>query len=321
MIKKILKNLLYIILLVFETLIISYVLYKIIHIKAEKLKYVYVLIAFSFFELYRVIKGFIMIFKSRSFNDIILNYSRSMGVCGPQGSGKTSLSCYIATNKRFSDVYSNVPINLNGKFTYKITENHMDLKSKFDEYSLILFDEISLYFDNLNQVKKGSREEKLGVFNQFIRHFIDGNFICTSVNISRIPKFIREKLSIVINTLNQSRYDMLLFNFLYRKIFKIDYSLRVWDTLILRDLQQTSDTYNFDLSNVNDKINIANLYTFVCANWLNSFKYDDRYFKPIYKGKTNNKRFKHIKLTKKDLNNYGVKELDEKINGVKKCNK
>ena len=315
MIKKFCKNLLFIFLLIFEISLTSFVLYKLIHLKFEKFKYIYAFLILFVLYLVRIVKGFLKVYHSRCFSDLILDYSRSLGVCGPQGSGKTSLACYLATNKRFSSVYSNVPICLNNKFSFKISEDHLKFKKKFNEYSLVLFDEISLYFDNLSVVKKGSLEEKLGIFNQFIRHFIDGNFICTSVNISRIPKFIREKLSICINTLGQSKYNFLLFNFIYKKIFKIDYSLRIWDTLVLRDLQQVQDTYNFDLSNVDDKINIANKYTFVCCNWLNSFKYDDRYFKPIYKGGISNKRYKNIKLSKSNLIDFGVKNLNDKING------
>lgn len=316
--KRFLKNLLFIVLAVLEISLFSFVLFKIVSLKTDKLKYIYFFVLVLVFYVYRIGKGFIKLYKSRTYQDIVLNYSRTMGVCGPQGSGKTSLACYFATNKRFKDVYSNVPIKVNNKFTYKIKEQHMDLKYKFNEYSLQIFDEISLYFDNLQNVKRGSREEKLGIYQQFIRHFIDGNFICTSVNISRIPKFIREKLSIVINTLNQSGYNMLLLNFIYKRFFKIDYSLRIWDTLILRDLQQTQDTYNFDLSNVNDKINIANLYTFVCCNWLTSFDYDDRYFKPLYKGRYSNTYFNNIKLSKSNLKDFGVEELNKKINGVDK---
>ncbi len=314
MLKKLFKNALFVVLAVFEILLFSFISYKIVCLKTDKLKYVYFVVAWLVLYVYRIGKGLLKIYKSRTYQDIVLNYSRSMGVCGPQGSGKTSLACYFATNKRFKDVYSNVPIKIDNKFTYKIKEQHLDLKYKYNEYSLQIFDEISLYFDNLQSVKRGTREEKLGIYQQFIRHFIDGNFICTSVNISRIPKFIREKLSIVINTLNQDSYNMLLLNFIYKRLFKLDYSLRIWDTLILRDLQQVQDTYNFDLSNVNDKINIANLYTFVCCNWLNSFKYDDRYFKPLYKGRYSNTRFNNIKLSRSNLNDFGVKELELKIN-------
>lgn len=87
-----------------------------------------------------------------------------LGACGPQGSGKTSLSCYLVSDRKmFKDVYSNVPFVINGKYTYKMTEKHLNLTKAYNEYSAILFDEISLYFDNLNG-SKISNLEKSKVF-------------------------------------------------------------------------------------------------------------------------------------------------------------
>ena len=62
---------------------------------------------------------------------------------------------------------------------------------------------------------------------------------------------------------------------------------------------------------------ISNFKPFVILPPTQVERYDDRYFKPIYKGKYINKRYKNIKLSKSNLNDFGIKNLDEKING--KC--
>lgn len=305
----------YIILYIFECLSISFIIY---FISKHKINYFICLIIGLIPDTYLLVKRLWENKKSNVYRNVVLNYARVLGACGPQGSGKTSLSCYLVSDRKmFKDVYSNVPFVINGKYTYKMTEKHLDLTKAYNEYSAILFDEISLYFDNLNGSKITTLEKKQGVFNQFIRHFIDGNQIYTSVNISRMPKFIREKLGACLQCLEQGRKRYLLLNDLYRALTHnyIDLSNRVWHTLVLRDLQQTSDTYNFDLSNVNDKINLANMYMFSCCNFTSSFIYDDRYFKPLYNMPKLNKKWNNIKLTKSNLNDFGVSKIKGLIKG------
>ena len=92
--------------------------------------------------------------------------NRVQGFEGSQGRGKTSLMLYMASILK-KPVYSNIPFKIRGDFTYVLGTDIINLKTAVKEKALLLFDEISLYYNNL--LFGQSKDDKYNVYLLILR--------------------------------------------------------------------------------------------------------------------------------------------------------
>lgn len=255
----------------------------------ETSKYWMILLSIAIYMFYRTIKRFYKVWKGKQ---IIINEElnkRVIGQEGAQGAGKTSLMFYIASILK-QPVFSSAPAKINGEFTYKLTDKMLNMDVKLPYKSLIILDEISLYFDNsYSKFQDSMKTEGLERQMQLIRHCYDGQMLTASVDMNRVAKRIEEKHGMFRRLLGQASYRSSfiidpIINMI-SDIFRLDIKTgyRVWTYQTFENINH--EGYIFDLSRQDKNTknsHFANLQEIWAFNSNINFEYDDRYFKKLY---------------------------------------
>lgn len=271
---------------------------------------------------YRIIKSKILI-KTMAKNN------RVQGFEGSQGRGKTSLMLYMASVLK-KPIYSNIPFKIRGDFTYVLGTDIINLKSRVKENSILIFDEITLYYNNLMTGK--SKDEKHDIYSfelllQLCRHFFDGNIFTASVSMGRVPAVLEEKYSIFNRVLCQTTKInsfiiaplLYLFGLVFKK--KIDVGIRVWTYQTFERIDH--ENYYFDLSTNKESVKdqyYANLINIYAYNNSLDFDYNDRFMRFLYEQVAfdENKKFENLDFDMKSLSDTGFRKI---INHFDKINK
>lgn len=262
------------------------------------------------------------IFKVFSSKEKIIQDSRNFRVVvfeGPQRRGKTSCALYCASvlNKNGSPIFSNVPFKIHGNYVNVLNHDIIQLKERLPDNSCGVMDEITLLYHNLDKINCYDFE----LFLQLIGHFIDGNFYMCSVKASRLPQQIKEKVSgcfymLGQRTINTSLILAKILQTIGNKFFdlKLSIGLRCWAYQVFEEINH--ENYNFDLSNVetnsSTKIkNFAEIVEIYAFNDVETFEYNDRFFKPLYDKLplTDLKVFDTLQIDYETLQMTGYKKL------------
>lgn len=218
---------------------------------------------------------------------------RVMGFTGAQGRGKTSFMLYcLAVLKR--PVYSNFPCKIRNQFVHVLEKDILNLQTKIPDGSVTVIDEATLLYHNLmiDTAKLSTEHKSLfaqEVTQQLVRHFFDGNMFYSSVDITRLPQFMRENVGLTNLMLGQGNVRLSYFTGLVCTILGrfcgliIDGSVRYWDVQQLERIPEKG--YVFDLSNQDkdtDATKFANLIRFCGFNTAALFEYDDRFMRGVY---------------------------------------
>lgn len=253
----------------------------------DKKNYGLIFWAIALVWLVKCLKWEWLVFKSKKIIENDGYNSRVLAFEGGQGRGKTSLMCYTASvlTRRVGDIYSNVPVKINKKFAYILDKNHLSMKKRLKENSVVMLDEISLFYHNLDLKNEYGTEMLL----QLIRHFTNGNVLMASISMSRIPKQLREKVMLFKHMLGQqtklNSFIVLPIVILISKILKLDlhYGLRCWTYQSFEEIEH--ENYYFDLSRMDSSTtdkkfaNLVNIWA-----WNSALKYDyiDRFMLGVY---------------------------------------
>lgn len=253
------------------------------------IKYWILFLGFGIWRLWRYIKNLWIIKKSKLQIIYESKNKRATGNEGAQGAGKTSLMCLIASILNVP-VFSSAPIKINGKMSYILTKEILNMYERIPLGSLIIIDEISFYWDNdMSKLVDHAKTQGLEITLQLIRHLFDGYFMSASVDMNRVAKRIEEKHSMFRRLLGQDGLNTSLIidpiiNII-SNIFNLDIKtgIRCWTYQTFENIDHKG--YIFDLSrqekNVDNK-RFANLVEIRAWNSNINFEYDDRYFKELY---------------------------------------
>lgn len=214
---------------------------------------------------------------------------RAIGHEGAQGAGKTSLMFYVASIMN-APIFTSAPARINGQMTYKLTEEIINMDAKIPLYSMVILDEITLYYDNeLSKQLNHEKTEGLEMQMQLIRHAYDGQMLTASVDMNRLAKRVEEKHGMFRRLMGQrSVNNSIIIDRILKiisKIFKLDLKLgyRVWTYQTFENINHKG--YIFDLSRQEQdtkNTHFANLNEVWAYNSSINFEYDDRYFKNLY---------------------------------------
>lgn len=256
--------------------------------------------------LYRCIRNYLRVKKGKAILIWEEMNKRAIGQEGCQGAGKTSLMFYIASLMD-APIFTSAPAKINGKMTYMLTDDIINMNVKVPLYSMIILDEITLYYDNeMSKMLDHAKTEGLEMQMQLIRHCYDGQMLSASVDMNRLAKRVEEKHGMFRRLLGQRRVnnsfiiDPLLM--LISKIFKLDLKVgfRVWTYQTFENINHKG--YIFDLSRQEEDTknnHFANLNEIWAYNNSINFEYDDRYFKKLY-----------LKLPKAELKQWNSLEFE-----------
>lgn len=278
-------------------------------IKMDNKVYKFIGFAYAIFILYRLGKSVYLFIRSRKDAKEYLQDNRVLAVEGKQRVGKTSLCCYFLSVLK-SPTYTNVPIELKGKFSKKVSTDILSLQHKIPEGSTIYIDECNLYYNNLRNGKSTENNNIFGqsIFCQCVGHFTDGNIIYSSTYTDKLPKEIRVNFSCRSQVLRQYTYQ---FSFIGSLAFKalcrlfgakdVFTGVRCWDMQhyekvhAFDDDEGSNGDYTVDLNNKGG--NFAPVYTFADFQSYDYY-YNDRYMKGLYDVLENAKteRFKSIDI-------------------------
>lgn len=271
------------------------------------------------------------ILKSKLLIKTMAKNNRVQGFEGAQGRGKTSLMLYMASVLK-KPIYSNIPFKIRGDFTHILGTDIINLKSRVKENSILIFDEITLYYNNLMTGK--SKDEKHDIYSfelllQLCRHFFDGNIFTASVSMGRIPAVLEEKYSIFNRVLGQTTKMnsfiiaplLYLFGLLFKR--KIDVGIRVWTYQTFERIDH--ENYYFDLSTNKESVKdqyYANLISIYAYNNSLDFDYNDRFMKYLYEQVTidENKKFESLDFDINSLSDTGFKNIIEHFEKTSKNN-
>lgn len=228
---------------------------------------------------YRGLKYKFLVYKSKS--NILYDAYNSRVQCfeGPPGRGKTSLMNYTASLLK-SDIFSNVPIKVYGDYVNILSSDLLSFKFRYPDNSVILIDEASLFYNNLDKTNCYDLE----VLLQLIRHICDGNAFFATIKASRLPQQLREKIGLCKYLTGQKTiYDSLFFGQLFRFInyllkIKCPSGIRVWQYQTFEDIDHSN--YTFDLSSNESSVNMKHFSNLVECYAYNSslkFEYNDRF--------------------------------------------
>lgn len=260
------------------------------------------------FVIYRWVKAFYKVFKSKTEADLYLLDNRVIPICGKQRVGKSSLACYFA-NRNIGKVYSNIPLRLRGKYTNKLTTEILTCREQVDDYSMFLVDEASLFYNNMKSDDTDGVIYGQAVLCQCVGHFFDGNILYVSVDTSRIPKMIRDNYSAVLQVTGSECYkysflgDFLL-KIIAKKIYKnqrIYTGVRIWKAQHYESIKE--DQYISLLGQNEDKNGFSPLHEFASFQSFGLDQYDDRYMKAYYKTKPKHRpnAWDSLQLTENDF--------------------
>lgn len=248
-----------------------------------------------------------------------------MGHEGKQGSGKSSLTAFILSeltkNDKKAYIITNVPMRINGKFTYKVTPDILNLEAKVPPHSYIFLDEWVLIFNNLDDKLKFADLQSTAYLEQLYRHFTDkGNIFGASVSMSRAPKIQRDNFSAYRFmdglTVVKNSYIIAPIIKLVAKLLKyeFDYGFMAWRTFLIRDIEH--ENYNFDLSGLENKKGTSSprwsfAEVIVAYNNKGRFDYDSKFMQHIYNELplAELEQFDSLEFKKEDLRKMGWGEL------------
>ena len=272
-------------------------------------------------------------FKGRSNAKYNLKNYRTQCFKGSQGIGKTSFmyNCARILGKDYP-VIANCSAIIDNKFCYKLTKKAFMMKTQLPEPCTQLVQEITVYYNNLDQSKK--RDEIAGSEGnlQFVRHNTNGYILADSVEMDRLLKTLEEKFGLTNKMLGQTSIKTGFFvPFIYwlmrlvnKKLPYIYWGYRRWKVQTFLSINENG--YIYDLSNdvANTKNNkFVNLYYFYAFNDF-SVIYHDRAYSKLYKQlpKEELKQYSSLLFTDEDVKDTGFDsisklydiELAEKMN-------
>lgn len=283
----------------------------------------YVCIAGIIFVLYRWGRAMYLVVKSKKEVSEYLLANRVIPICGKQRVGKSSLASYFAQVVR-ENVYSNIPLRVNGKYTYKLNSDILTCRKQIPDLSLLIVDEANLFYNNIHSDKEDSNIFGQAVLCQCVGHFFDGNVLYVSVDVERLPKQIRDVYSAKLQvTASESYRYSLLGDLLLRvsaKIFlrdeRIFTGLRVWKAQHYEFIHQ--EQYISLLGNKDNEF--SPMLTFCAFQNFGLSTYDDRYMKAYYKDKPHNQndRWNSLILNKEDFEQLYDGAVIAYLNNLKK---
>lgn len=174
-------------------------------------------------------------------------------------------------------IYSNIPICMNKRknlWSRHLTKEHLMLKERITEYSIVVIDELPQMINQFNWNIKDV-QNNVNEFITFFRQYINGYFIVTAQSIDDVVAQIRRKL----NT-----YYWL---FDFQKFLWIFYKVRICSLQTSDLVTSTTTTFIED--------NTAWKYGIIWHKYYDSRCFSERYDEVI---KENNKRYKRYKTNK-----------------------
>lgn len=250
-------------------------------------------IPFAFF-VYNSAKWEIRVLKSNKIIRFNQRNGRVQGFSGGQGRGKTSFMLHSVSVLKCKSVYSNFNAKVKGKFVKVLDSNVLMLKTRIPDFSITLFDEATMFYHNLLSGKNykdiATQLYSQEIQEQLVRHFWDGNIFYSSVDITRLPATLREKITLVNFMLGQGNVTLsfitgLIINLISKiKGSKIRAGIRYWKVQQFEKIPE--DNYIFDLSNQKEDTKthqFANLIRFCGFNTSMRFEYNDRFMNGLYK--------------------------------------
>lgn len=219
------------------------------------------------------------------------NY-RVQAFSGEVGCGKTSsMLNMIAMIKKDRKVYSNIPFTINNKFNYILTKDSFCMKTSLPDKCIVAGDELTLYFNNLDQNKSRSDISGAEGFLQLFRQNTDGNFFGTSVVMGRLLAVLEEKFGLENMLLEQRSIKTgFIVPFIYWVITKFNkhikpgyWGYRRWKIQTFLKIRQNNYVYDLSNDTANSNTNkFVNLYYFYAFND-DTVIYDDRFASTLYK--------------------------------------
>lgn len=255
---------------------------------------------------FKYIRALIYIIKSRMDREVYLLSNRVVAITGKQRVGKSSIGVYFA--KYAKKKYTNIPMRIKRKYTYKLTTDILTLKSKIDDGSIILVDEANLFYNNTM-----SHEEKTlfgqALLCQCVGHFFDGNILYISTDITRMPKIIRDEWSTTLQVIRSRSYH---YSFIGDSILKLCYFVvnkeqlkftgcRMWEC---QQYEKIQDEQYISLLGQDERNNhFSPFYFFADFQDIGAVEYDDRYMRGYYIDRPDNIdiEWDSLQLSKEDF--------------------
>lgn len=255
---------------------------------------------------FKYIRALVYIIKSRMDREVYLLSNRVVAITGKQRAGKSSIGVYFA--KYAKKRYTNIPMRIKRKYTYKLTTDILTLKTKIDDGSIVLVDEANLFYNNTM-----SHEEKTlfgqALLCQCVGHFFDGNILYISTDITRMPKIIRDEWSTTLQVIRSRSYH---YSIIGDSILKLLYFIvnkeqlkytgcRMWEC---QQYEKIQEEQYISLLGQNEKNNhFSPFYIFTDFQDIGSVEYDDRYMRAYYTERPDNKdiEWDSLQLSKEDF--------------------
>lgn len=240
------------------------------------------------FVIYRWVKAFWIVHKSKNEGYYYLLSNRVIPICGKQRVGKSSLASYFASLAD-GDIYSNIPLRIRGKYTNKLTTDILTCRKQIDDGSCLVIDEANLFYNNIHSEIDDDNIFGQAVLCQCVGHFFDGNIMYVAVDTDRIPKQLRACYSAQLQVTGSKPYRYSLLGDLLLKVLvkillreqRVFTGLRVWKAQHYEKIKEEQYT-----SLLGDKENeFSPMLTFAMWQNFGLSMYDDRYMKAYYKDK------------------------------------
>lgn len=182
-----------------------------------------------------VILGLIIFFGYKFLKPYFIKHDTTILFCGGLGSGKTLNSvkqAIVLYKKNYSiwkikrlwnrfinlfrkhkkafreeepKLYSNIPIRIGKKQSIQLTMEHLILKERINQKSVVLIDELPTLVNQFNwNIKKV--KYNLNEFITFFRHYIGGYLVVNGQAESEIVKQVRVKLNSYYRTFNFKKF-------------------------------------------------------------------------------------------------------------------
>lgn len=281
--------------------------------------------------LYRVLKWEWICFKSKDIIKTNALNSRVQGFGGKQGAGKTSFMLYSLYVIHSDNIYTNFPCKIRGKYTYQLDNKVLNLDERIPDNSCCAISEATMLFHNIVSGGRGNVEETKDLYaqqlhQQIIRHLYDGNLFYDSVDLTRLPKMLKDNMGMTNFMLGQGSVKLSYFinpilNIFAKLLgFELSGSIRYWDLQQFEKIPE--DGYTFDLSTQEKSTDLkhyANLLRISTWNSSLRFDYDDRFLRGLYVKLPEHvaKQWDSLKYCEQDLRDIGygflLEFFDEKL--------
>lgn len=271
--------------------------------------------------LFRLVRWEIRCYQSRERVKETCRNKRVQGFSGSQGCGKTSFMLFNMYTLKSSNLFTNFPCKVRGKYTAKLDDKVLNLDESIPDGSVCAISEATLFFHNLINGPQGRfrKSEAVVLFGQqlhqqIIRHAYDGNLFYDSVDLSRLPQMLKDNFGLTNYMLGQGSVTLsFIVTPLLRLIAKplgVDLrgSIRYWDVQQLEKIPESG--YTFDLSTQEKgQVNkhYANLYRLCCWDSIYRFEYDDRFLHGLYAMLPEHKSefWRNLEFSDKELRDIG----------------